>query len=303
MRTSCALTSTIKGGAMNKKNILPILIITISILAMVISIHLALRSETRLLASVVGADWRWYFQPAAQEVLHGRTPYAVDGFYNPPWALIPLLPLAALPLDWSIPIMMTLNLAAWTYTAMRLGMKSFLILPFIFFSGSMMNSIMANIDGLLSLGLFLPPPLAILVVMIKPQIGFPIVLFWSMRILLDQGTLKLKFINMTKLLAPFALLMVLSFVLYGTWFIQGTDAVGKSWNSSPWPRLIPLGVSLLVLSLHTKDLRWALAAIPYVTPYLSPDTWAFSTLAILAIISGIKINIPRLVPHPILKNR
>lgn len=288
---------------MNKKNILPILIITIAILAMVFSIHLALRSETRLLASVVGADWRWYFQPAAQEVLHSRTPYTVEGFYNPPWALIPLLPLAPLPLDWSIPIMVTLNLAAWTYTAMRLGMKSFLILPFIFFSGSMMNSAMANIDGLLSLGLFLPPPLGVLVVMIKPQIGAPIVLFWAMRILLDQGDLKLKFINMIKLLAPFAILMILSFVLYGTWFIQGTEAIGKTWNSAPWPRLIPLGVSLLVLSIYTKDLRWALAAIPYVTPYISPDGWAYSTMAILAIASGIKINIPRLAPHPILKNR
>jgi hypothetical protein len=277
---------------MNKKNVLSILIITIAILALVISIHLALRSETRLLASVVGADWRWYFQPAAQEVLHGRTPYTVEGFYNPFWALIPLLPLAALPLDWSVPIMVTLNLAAWTYTAMRLGMKSFLILPFIFFSGSIMNSIMGNLDGLLSLGLFLPPPLAVLVVMIKPQIGVPIVLFWSVRILLDQGTLKLKFINMIKLLAPFAILMVLSFVLYGAWFIQGADAIGKDWNTSPWPRLIPLGVSLLVLSIYTKDLRWALAAIPYVTPYISPDGWAFSTLAILALASGIKINIP-----------
>jgi hypothetical protein len=287
----------------NKKNILPIIAIVVFLACLILAVRHAIHFESPIVASVIGADWRLYFQPATMEVLHGRTPYAIEGFYNPPWVTIPLLPLATLPLDWSIPIMMTLNLAAWTYTAMRLGMKSFIILPFIIFSGAMINSTIGNLDGLLSLGLFLPPPLAVLVVMIKPQIGAPIVLFWSMRILLDRGTLKLKFINMAKLLAPFALLMVLSFVLYGTWFIQGADAVGKSWNTSPWPRLIPLGVSLLVLSIYTKDLRWALAAIPYVTPYLSPDTWAFSTLAILALASGIKINIPRLAPHPILKNR
>lgn len=278
---------------MNKKNILPIVSIIVFLFALILAIRHAIHFEPQIISTVIGADWRLYFQPATMEVLHGRTPYTVDGFYNPPWVTIPLLPLAPLPLDWSIPIMMTLNLAGWTYTAMRLGLKSFIILPFIIFSGAMINSTIGNLDGILSLGLFLPPPLGVLVVMIKPQIGVPVVLFWSMQILLDQGNFKLKFINMTKLLAPFAALMVLSFVLYGAWFNHVTDAIGKTWNSSPWPALIPLGVSLLVLSIYTKDLRWALAAIPYVTPYLSPDTWAFSTLAILALASGIKIKIPR----------
>lgn len=42
-------------------------------------------------------DSRTYFFPATREVLAGRSPYSIEGFTNPPWAVLPLIPMVILP--------------------------------------------------------------------------------------------------------------------------------------------------------------------------------------------------------------
>ena len=42
-------------------------------------------------------DWHGAFRPAALEILHGRSPYNADGFFNPPWTAIFLVPFAIFP--------------------------------------------------------------------------------------------------------------------------------------------------------------------------------------------------------------
>lgn len=44
-----------------------------------------------------GEDWEIFYLPAAQQILAGQSPYQIPGFFNPPWILLPLLPLALLP--------------------------------------------------------------------------------------------------------------------------------------------------------------------------------------------------------------
>lgn len=267
------------------KNKLPIALIVASMLVMCIAVRNAIVSGSPPLSTVIGADYRQYFQPATSEILRGHSPYTVNGFYNPAWGLLPLLPLTKLPLSLSIPIMFVLNLSAYTYVAWRTGMNRFIIIPFLIFSGAMLNSTIGNIDGLLSLGFLFSSWLGILIVMVKPQIGIPIAIFFVATILLDHGALKTKALKLARLLTPFVFAMIFSTMLYGTWFFQSTGAVGQQWNSAPWPRAIPVGVFLLWQAVQKKDIRWAMGAIPFITPYLTPDTWALSTMGFLAILS------------------
>ena len=37
-------------------------------------------------------DWHGVFRPATLALLAGESPYGVEGFYSPPWTLLPLLP-------------------------------------------------------------------------------------------------------------------------------------------------------------------------------------------------------------------
>ena len=46
-----------------------------------------------------GVDWETYYRPAALGLLAGIDPYAIQGFFHPIWTLLPILPLAWLPLS------------------------------------------------------------------------------------------------------------------------------------------------------------------------------------------------------------
>jgi hypothetical protein len=46
----------------------------------------------------LGVDWVRWFRPATLEFIAGRSPYTIEGFFNPPWLVIPLIPFALLPI-------------------------------------------------------------------------------------------------------------------------------------------------------------------------------------------------------------
>ena len=69
---------------MGKKISSPIIMILLAFLAIFISIRSAMFGGSALFENVIGVDWRLYFQPAAEAVLVGLSPYRVAGFWNPP---------------------------------------------------------------------------------------------------------------------------------------------------------------------------------------------------------------------------
>lgn len=254
-------------------------IIVLSMLATGAAIYLAVP-----MFNLIGVDWWLYFQPAALRMLHGFSPYSITGYYNPPWTLIPLAPFAILPLNISIPLMFTFNLAAYVYIAMRLGMNRIAMLPFVVFGGVLMNSFMGNIDGLILLGLLCPPWLTLIILMSKPQIGIPILLFLVGIVLFSSDDLQDKARRLFRLLFPLAFIGLVSIAIYGNWYTHAAEVVDKNWNTSPWPHGLPLGVYLLWMGIMKRDIRWALMSVPFTTPYLSPMTWAIPLMGLLALI-------------------
>lgn len=272
------------------------LVILAAAFAMFVAVRMALLSNRMLFVSVLGVDWRLYFQPAAESMFGGISPYAVAGFWNPPWMLVPLLPLAKLPLDISVPIMFVLNIMAYSWAALRLGMHKVIVIPFLIFCGALMNSVMGNIDGLLALGFLCPPWLGVVILMIKPQIGFPVILFWIALELTTPGTRNQRVWRVFRLLSPAAFFVIGSWLIYGPWFLNSVDAIGMKWNTAPWPLGIPVGLWLLGAGIYKRDISFALMAVPFVTPYLTIYTWSFSAMGAFIALSNLFKQIQASVP-------
>lgn len=223
-------------------------------------------------------DWRLTFRPAAQEVLHGRSPYNVAGFFNPPWLLLPLLPLALLPESVGGALFLLLNLAVFAYTAHRLGATSFTMILFLMSPPVLHSLLNGNIDAFVIMGFVLPPPIGLLFLSIKPQIGAGVALFWLIEAW-RAGRLKVVF----KTFAPAAAMWLLSFVLFGWWFLRWEQEVDLWWNASAWPLSIPVGLGLLVAAVRKRRKEFAMAAAPCLSPYVLLHAWVGALAALITL--------------------
>lgn len=264
---------------MNKNNRLSFSLIVVSLIGIYFSMSYAIN-----LTQVFAIDWWIVFQPATVEAMKGGDPYNVTGFFNPPWVLLAFAPLANLPLAVAFPILFIINTIGYTWTAYKMKVNKFLIVPFFIFSGAILSAALGNIDGVLLFGLFLPPWMGIVILMIKPQIGIPVLLFHILVILFSQERLHTKAIQLFKFMFPLFVLTLLSILIYGDWFSNSSKVVSASWNKAIfWPYGIPFGILLIWIGVIKKNVKIALIAIPFMTPYISNLTVAISILGFLAL--------------------
>ena len=66
-------------------------------------------------------DWQSAFRPAALKLMRGQSPFTIEGYFNPPWALIPLIPFAILPEAVGRALLATTTLLVYIYVAHELG--------------------------------------------------------------------------------------------------------------------------------------------------------------------------------------
>lgn len=130
---------------------------------------------------IIPVDWTEAFRPAALALLEGLSPYETHKVFNPPWVLLPMIPLALLPVDLSSTAMFLLAFIGVAVAAYRLGAKTgniliFLANPYTYFGASM-----GNIDWLIPLGAVLPPQIGLFLVLSKPQIGLGVAIFLAHR--------------------------------------------------------------------------------------------------------------------------
>lgn len=222
-----------------------------------------------------GVDWRNAFRPATLELLHGRSPYTADGFYNPVWALFPLIPFALLPEEIGRVFLAVVALGSLAYTAKRLGASPISLIALLLSPLVLHEVLNGNIDWLVALGVVMPPWLGLFFVVVKPQIGVAIVIFWLFSTWKEGGIRKtvVTFI-------PVTIAFGISLILYGWWPLLATQAIDKSWNSSLWPVSIPMGLALLVTAIRKNDIRYAMGASPCLSPYLVFHSWVIALLSI-----------------------
>jgi hypothetical protein len=243
---------------------------------LIIGIPLYLFQSTRL--QNFGVDWNIAFYPATILLLHGQNPYQIAQFHNPVWALVPMIPFALLGLNLGRCALFYFNLFSVIYIALRLRARSvafvaFVLSPFLYY-----YLFLGNIDTLVLWGMFMPPMIGLFFATIKPQVGIGIMAYWAYTMWRQKGILKALLVYL-----PITMAFVGSFLLFGNWTVDKSDHLlyGAYWNVSFFPWSVPIGVLLTAIAIRNSMPKIAVAASPFMTPYLSLGTWSFALMALL----------------------
>jgi len=223
-----------------------------------------------------GIDWNTAFRPAVLELLSGRSPYNIEGFFNPPWALLPLIPFALLPENIGRVLLIFTALAACIYIGYRMGGNKWSVLA-VLLSPPLIHGILnSNVDWLALLGVVMPPQIGLFFVSIKPQIGIAVILFWLVECWRKGGITEI-----VRVYLPFSLVSVLSLILFGLWPLRSFVEIHLWWNASLWPISLPVGLVLLVTAVRKQDLRFAMGASPCFSPYILFHSWIVVLYALI----------------------
>lgn len=264
---------------MKKNNLLAGALIGVAVLGLVVAFYWVRAGGEALGSRVLGVDYLYFFEPA----LHAKNPYAVAGFYNPFWIFAPLWVVEFFG-EYKMPVWLVLNLCGFVYTFVKLKLPLWSILPFLIFSGAFMAMYVGNVEGLVALGLVVPAPLGIVLLMMKPQIGMAVTAYYVLEALIYSGWRKAALI-----LVPVLVLFAVSFGVYGAWFLKSVEVIRGGYNTIFYfPVGVPMGIALIVAGVARRNVGYALMAIPFTTPYMIFHTWAFPFLgAALVLVSEI----------------
>jgi hypothetical protein len=232
-----------------------------------------------LMAPIVppAVDWTTTFRPATLALLSGESPYGRFYLVHAPWTLVMLTPLALLPEAVGRVMLIFCALISYAFIAHHLKAKPIAIV-FLLLSPLVMHLLLnGNMDWLASLGFILPPQLGLFFISIKPQIGIAVAPFWLVEAW-RQGGWKL----VIKTFAPFTIVLLLSFIMFGFWPSYSFKVIEVWYNASLWPMSIPVGLALLVTALRKRKIEYAMAASPCLSPYALFYSWTGALLAIVS---------------------
>jgi hypothetical protein len=246
------------------------------------------------------ADWLGIYDATARHALAGNSPYdrLYPGcvhcvFVNPPWTLLILLPFTLLPPNLSRGLIFMVSLVCIIYFGWRMRARPISMAAMIL-SPTIIGSLLAgNLDALILLGMFLPPAWGLLLLMIKPQIGLGVAIFYAIVFLRER-----KWGDLARALLPVMLAYLISAWLYPDWLKIILYMPVNPWNRSIFPYGIPLALALLGLAFWRKNVFLALAASPFLSTYLT--YYSYGTLQFGLLDSEVEKVVPRDVLQVIL---
>ncbi len=201
-------------------------------------------------------DWDTCFALATLIVLGGGNPYWVAWYYNPPWMTFALAPIAWLP-----PVAaMLLPLVVLAYASYKVR-KPYLIAlvglsyPFV------AQSLYANVDWLVLLGVVVKGPLGAILVTTKPQTG-GLAFIAELR----EKTWRQRFL----FLLPLALVIGIATLMFPEWIdriLHPTILIAGNRNFSLFPYSLILFPFALYWCWKRSDPLWGVVASLCVAPY------------------------------------
>lgn len=222
-----------------------------------------------------GIDWSETFRPVGLAVINGQSPYEVEGYRVTPWAVLSVLPLAWLPENVGRAIFLVVSLLGFAYVPYRLGAKPVTLGAYLISPPVLHCLLNANIDWLPILGFVMPPQIGLFFVIIKPQIGIGIALYWLVDLLLHKG-----WRETLRTFTPVTIALMISFAIFGLWPMRFGEPIGYWWNASLWPASIPVGVVLVVAAIRQRRAEYAMAASPCLSPYVLLHSWSGALVAL-----------------------
>lgn len=227
----------------------------------------------------IGLDWV-VILPAVKVFSQGGNPYLVgEGFhkvYEPFWTYIILTPLSLLPFWVGRGLLFTISLVVFAYTAKRMKATTFQLILFLTSSAVVGCLNNGNLDWMVTLGLVLPIKYGLFLVLIKPQIGIGIAVYWMFHCWYVGGW---KYVAETFL--PVTLYYLVSILWYGLWPLELIGMNSNPDNMSAFPWTVPIGVLLLSISIRYAKKNLAIFSGPLLAPYVSQFSYSASLLALL----------------------
>jgi hypothetical protein len=222
----------------------------------------------------ISYDWHT-FRDAARQLISGASPYGKE-FYNPPWTLIPLIPMAALPLRLGSAVISALAFYSFGFIAYRLGARPLAWALFMISPPVILEMRSANITWLATLGVIMPPQIGIFFVLMKPQVGIGIAIYW-----LVEAWRRGKWAEVVRIFGPVTLTFGLSLIIFGFWPLRITEPISLAVNTSLWPQSIPIGIVLILSAIRKQKSGLAISASPFLSPYLAMHSWGVAVLGLL----------------------
>lgn len=250
--------------------------------ALVVTIFILLTIGFRQLTDNerMGRDIAWFYGPAARMALSGVSPYELNNvansqgpFADPPWIVLAAIPFAYLPDVWGRAAWMAAGFMGYGFVLYR--MKAPLIGAALFLSSPMVIwSVMAGqVEWLILIGLVIPRPFGLPLLLLKPQMGALLALYWAIDAWRDGGIAAV-----IRLVAPLTGLLLISFVLYGFWPLEMLRFTTPDFRARVWPFGLPFAAAALVTAIRRREEFWAGVAGPLIAPFIKFHSWAMSLI-------------------------
>lgn len=214
-------------------------------------------------------DWL-VFRGATLYFLHGRSPYEFQLYnefgrvFEAPWLYMLYSPFVMLPNDIGRMLLLMVSILVFGITAIKMKAKPWQLVMYLLSYPVLATLYQGNIDWLVTAGFIMPSPLGLFFILLKPQIGIGVAVFWLLKAWDEGGWIKIYDTFM-----PITFAYAISFVAYGMWMFEfgGMESNPNSVDVFPW--LVPLGVYLLYMAGRKMKMNYAIMAAPFLSPYVS----------------------------------
>jgi hypothetical protein len=222
------------------------------------------------------ADWYETFDPAARGLFSGRSPYEQPLYLNPPWAVLPLLPFVVFPPLVAHGLFFVASALALIYLAWRLGATPLATAAVLLSPTAVGGLLSGNLDAFVYLGMLLPPSWGLMVLMIKPQVGVGVALYYAV-----ESWRQSRFAGLLRTFSLVAVAYLVSALIFPIWVERMIGKPENPWNRSLFPYAVPIGLFFLWLAVHRRNAYFALAATPFFAPYLTFYSYLAVQMALL----------------------
>jgi len=220
--------------------------------------------------AIWGYDFHLFYQ-AATALRTGQNPYVFDfhdsvySFHNPVFVAVIFVPLSLLPERLAMIVNAGLAAASLWLVFFRLSRSAALTCLALLSRPVFMIVLTGNVDWLPLLAGVTTPIIGIWLALVKPQVGFVLaaVLSWQVYQRYRRKSIWL-FITLG---AAFGLSLALG--------MRWQSMIAIQWNLSVFPFSLPIGLWLIWRLYHDRtDRALALAAAPFLSPYVAIQSWA-----------------------------
>ena len=232
------------------------------------------------------SDYSISFYPAVRDLFQANPYGSADYvFFYPVWSLIPILPLTLLPVQVGNAILgvvsvITLGAVAYKLGAKPLQLALFLLLPQVLF-GAKNGDYM---DVLTAVGFILPPRWGLFFVLIKPQAGIGVAVYWLAEAWREGG-----WKQVVRTFAPVGIAYALTLLVYSPNLLDSLLAApgivgvgtGVRHDATLWPFGAVIGAALLVYAIRKRRIGPAIVSSVCFAPYVGYYSWPTALLGFL----------------------